>query len=331
MNEKLATIGSRIGFNEYPQKREGFETFIAGDDGQPVYLLTLARLAAQPQYAAAWKGPKGDTVQQAQELFESTAAAAMRAQGAYSISGAKQPVANAISHAGREFEEWDCFYVDYYPSRTAVLDVWASSDWAEVLVHRTAAFDDVVVMPSTAGELNRNVNSYAHASPPMDIAEIDGLLQAARAAYVQNHMDSFTMENRLARARHFAESDDGKPINMLNLIIEKDEVCYPEGYTGEKGTTLTEAKQLYAKYAGAINAQNGAMPIIGVSHVMPALDWRGSQPEGWKQFYFVYYPQRRNYLQLLAAPAYVDALPHKLAGDEATLLIPMKHGLFNMG
>lgn len=330
MNEQLTIIAARMGFEDYPQKKAALEAFIASDDNNPVFLLTLSRLSLQPQYPSGWQGSRGRTLEEIEQFYAQLTNAAMNEQGACAISGAKQPVAKAISHAGQEFEEWDRFYIDSYPSRSALLDVWASDKWGEALIHRNAAYRSVLVMPSTAAELNKEINSYSHQSQPMTVAEIEEMLALARVCYIKNHMPCFDMENRLERARLFAKSDDGLPINMLNLIREKDVLSYPESYTGEKGKSFIEAKQLYGKYAGAINAQSGATSIVGVSHVMPALDWRGCDNEEWQQFYFVYYPERRAYLKLLSAPGYVDALPHKLAGDEATLLIPMKHGTFNV-
>src|SRR5262249_16943023 len=115
----------------------------------------------------------------------------------------------------------------------------------------------------------------------------------------------------LARLRAWAESDDGKPVYMLNLMRFHPRLRRFTGAPDFQGTP-EQANELYEKAALRLLLRRAGYPLVGgrpqanaLVEVPPALD-------GWSRVVVVRYPNRRAFLSLLADPAYAPLAPYKL-------------------
>jgi hypothetical protein len=123
----------------------------------------------------------------------------------------------------------------------------------------------------------------------------------------------------LARLRAWAESDDGKPVYMLNLMRFYPQLRHFPGTPDFQGTP-EQANELYEKSVRWLLLKRGGYPIVGgraqanaLMEVPPALD-------RWSRVLVVRYPNRRTFLSLLADPAYAPLAPYKLMALELVLV-----------
>jgi len=133
----------------------------------------------------------------------------------------------------------------------------------------------------------------------------------------------------LADIEKFARSDDGKPFNMINLIKERKEVQYPANWKGKRADLVIEAKMMYSRACYPLMVKSGTKSMLGIGVPGPAVVYNGPTPEKWDQFYLIAYPNRKAFMELLSSDAYADAIVHKYAGDQETLLIPVSAGINN--
>lgn len=112
-------------------------------------------------------------------------------------------------------------------------------------------------------------------------------------------------------------------IVMLNLLRFLDRARYPEGHP-DSGSTGREA---YARYQHAFTVTVGATSGAEVLFEGPVDRVFIGDPAAhrWDACLIVRYPSRRHFLAMMADPAYRDALVHRYAGLERTLLLQM-HG-----
>lgn len=127
----------------------------------------------------------------------------------------------------------------------------------------------------------------------------------------------------LERIRYFAEHDDGKPFYMINLIKENKEVVYPDDWTGQRATSMLEAKKLYGMACLPFLQEKGSDSIFGVTFTSPAALNETNSDNDWDQFYLVRYKSRRVFLELVSSEFYSKAIVHKYACDKNTVLIPV--------
>jgi hypothetical protein len=123
----------------------------------------------------------------------------------------------------------------------------------------------------------------------------------------------------LARLRAWAESDDGKPVYMLNLMRLYPQLRRFPGAPDFQGTP-EQANELYEKSALWLLLRRAGYPLVGgrtqanaLLEVPPALD-------GWSRVLMVRYPNRRAFLRLLADPAYAPLAPYKFMALEIVLV-----------
>jgi hypothetical protein len=145
--------------------------------------------------------------------------------------------------------------------------------------------------------------------------EIDRYLTAAEKLSVPEEGKAAT----LARLRAWAESDDGKPVYMLNLMRFHPQLRRFPGAPDFQGTP-EQANELYEKSVLWLLFRRAGYPVVGgrpqanaLIQVPPALD-------GWGRVVVVRYPNRRAFLSLLAGPAYAPLAPYKFMALEIVLV-----------
>src|SRR5262249_7240863 len=124
-----------------------------------------------------------------------------------------------------------------------------------------------------------------------------------------------------APLRAWAESDDGKPVYMLNLMRFYPQLRRFPGSPDFQGTP-EQASEFYEKSVAGLLFRRAGYPLVGgrpqanaLLEVPPALD-------GWSRVVMVRYPNRRAFLSLLADPAYAPLEPYKVTALE-TVLVPV--------
>ena len=123
----------------------------------------------------------------------------------------------------------------------------------------------------------------------------------------------------LARLRAWAESDDGKPVYMLNLMRFYPQLRRFPGSPEFQGTP-EQANAFYEKSVLWLLFRRAGYPLVGgrpqanaLLEVPPALD-------GWSRVVIVRYPNRRAFMSLVADPAYAPFAPYKFMALEIVLV-----------
>ncbi|HEX7374838.1 MAG TPA: DUF1330 domain-containing protein [Steroidobacteraceae bacterium] len=125
------------------------------------------------------------------------------------------------------------------------------------------------------------------------------------------------------RALRDAQSD--APVTMVNLLKYRAEARYEDG---------TEApcsgREAYARYKHAFTETVGAVSqakVLFVGPVGQVFIGQAGQPEtDWDDVLIVRYPSRRHFLAMMADPTYREALRHRYAGLERTVLLQCSDG-----
>jgi hypothetical protein len=122
-----------------------------------------------------------------------------------------------------------------------------------------------------------------------------------------------------ARLRRWAESDDAKPVYMLNLMRFYPQLRRFPGSPDFQGTP-EQANAFYERSVLRLLFRRAGYPLVGgrpqadaLMEVPPALD-------GWSRVVLVRYPNRRAFLSLVADPAYAPLAPYKFMALEIVLL-----------
>lgn len=111
------------------------------------------------------------------------------------------------------------------------------------------------------------------------------------------------------------------PVVMLNLLKFRKDAAYPAD-SGEPEMTGAEA---YARYQEAFTVTVGAVSQAEVLYDGPAeqvfIGMAGTPETDWDKVLLVRYPTRGHFLGMMADPTYREALRHRYAGLERTVLL----------
>lgn len=128
----------------------------------------------------------------------------------------------------------------------------------------------------------------------------------------------------MANMRAWGESDDGKPVYMINLMAYYDQVQQIPGVPRIEGTTA-EVNEFYEDGAIPRLLQRGAYPMVaGEAHGMGSsgnVELLGRAGiDKLQRILVVRYPNRRTFFELFSDPAYLDVMPYKFASMNTTLV-----------
>jgi uncharacterized protein (DUF1330 family) len=171
---------------------------------------------------------------------------------------------------------------------------------------------------------------------PITAAETERYLAAVeRLPLPAEHRDA-----TLASVRRFIAEDDGRPIQMLNLMrffpklrpIAGSDV----GFTG----TPVESNQRYEDAAIPMLFRGGGYPAYAGTVRGGNVIATDAALDGWNRVLLVRYPNRRAFMNLLANPAYAPIAPYKLQALELVLTpteaeiimppLPLLVGIFSL-
>jgi hypothetical protein len=129
----------------------------------------------------------------------------------------------------------------------------------------------------------------------------------------------------LTRLRAWAESDDGRPVYMLNLMRYYPELRRFPGTPDFQGTP-EQANEFYEKAVISMLFKRAGYPLVAGKAQAKNLINAPAAPDNWSRVIVVRYPNRRAFLSFLADPAYAPFEPYKLMAVEI-ILVPVSGNL----
>jgi uncharacterized protein (DUF1330 family) len=122
------------------------------------------------------------------------------------------------------------------------------------------------------------------------------------------------------QVRALRDAPDGQPITMVNLLKFRAQAQYADG----EGAPCT-GREAYARYKHAFTATVGAVSQAKVLFSGPVqqvfIGQAGTPESDWDEVLVVRYPSRQHFLAMMADPTYREALRHRYAGLERTVLL----------
>jgi hypothetical protein len=129
----------------------------------------------------------------------------------------------------------------------------------------------------------------------------------------------------ISRLRAWGETDDGRPVYMLNLMRFFDHL---KSFPGAPSTgTPEEANAHYESTVTPMLIKMGGYPILAAETTKLRVG-RGSHSnlmvyrsdlDNWDRALVVRYPGRRTFFELVTNPEYLKVMPYKLASLEVVL------------
>lgn len=116
------------------------------------------------------------------------------------------------------------------------------------------------------------------------------------------------------------EGRDG-PVVMMNLLKFRERAAYPP----ELGMAPCSGREAYDRYQHAFTVAVGAISQAEVIYDGPCeqlfIGQAGTPETDWDKLLLVRYPSRQHFLAMMADDQYRDALVHRYAGLERTVLV----------
>ncbi len=127
------------------------------------------------------------------------------------------------------------------------------------------------------------------------------------------------------QVRALRDSTTTGPVTMVNLLKYRAEARY------EAGTEPPcSGREAYARYKHAFTQTVGEVSQAKVLFQGPAqlvfIGQAGSPEADWDEVLIVRYPSRQHFLAMMADPTYREALRHRYAGLERTVLLQCVEG-----
>jgi uncharacterized protein (DUF1330 family) len=120
------------------------------------------------------------------------------------------------------------------------------------------------------------------------------------------------------QVRHLRDTGRDGPIVMLNLLKFRAKAAYDDGED-------VSGAVAYARYQHAFTVTVGALSQAEVLYEGPAeqvfIGMAGTPETDWDMVLLVRYPTRQHFLGMMADPTYKQALRHRYAGLERTVLL----------
>jgi uncharacterized protein (DUF1330 family) len=127
------------------------------------------------------------------------------------------------------------------------------------------------------------------------------------------------------QVRALRDVPDDRPITMVNLLKFRDRARYEDG-----DELACSGREAYAHYKHAFTETVGAVSqaqIVFAGPVQQVFIGAVGQPEtDWDEVLIVRYPSRRHFLAMMADATYREALRHRYAGLERTVLLQCAAG-----
>jgi len=308
------------------QELDAFYQVALEDDGEPLYLVCLVRMQQKPVYAAEFAGPRHDTNEEALAYFLKVGGANFKRSGAWQVLPHRKCLSTPLLYPGKEsWAPYDFFYIDGWPTRRDYFDLIVSDGFARAFGQKLATETSTLMIPCTRSAFDARANEEHPVYDPAPADMLEPYIETQVALNRMYNVDQSVVDDRMNALREFHRGDDGHCFHMLNLIIEREEPMYLPEFSGYRAKTSKEAKDIY------LEACKDLLPgylIFDHSRTYASCIRRNEPDWRFHQFYLVHYPNRLSYMAFNGKGNYVEALQHKIAGDAATLLIPVEEGHF---
>jgi hypothetical protein len=123
------------------------------------------------------------------------------------------------------------------------------------------------------------------------------------------------------QVRNLRDHGRDGPVVMMNLLKFREVAEYP----AEMGIAQCSGESAYARYQHAFTVAVGAVSQAEVLYDGPCeqvfIGQAGTDAANWDKMLLVRYPTRQHFLAMMADDSYRDALVHRYAGLERTVLI----------
>lgn len=122
------------------------------------------------------------------------------------------------------------------------------------------------------------------------------------------------------QVRALRDAPDDGPITMVNLLKFRAQARYDDGEEPP-----CSGREAYGRYKEAFTETVGAVSraeVVFQGPLKQVFIGVAGQPEAdWDEVLVVRYPSRRHFLAMMADPTYREALRHRYAGLERTVLL----------
>jgi hypothetical protein len=123
------------------------------------------------------------------------------------------------------------------------------------------------------------------------------------------------------QVRALRDSGPDGPVVMLNLLKFRERANYPAG----SPHAACSGAEAYRRYQTAFVETVGEVSHAEVVWEGPVgMPFIGDATQAWDKCLLVRYPNRQHFLAMMANAAYREALVHRYAGLERTLLLQMQ-------
>jgi hypothetical protein len=123
------------------------------------------------------------------------------------------------------------------------------------------------------------------------------------------------------QVRNLRDHGRDGPVVMMNLLKFRETA----NYQAEAGMAPCSGKEAYDRYQHAFTVAVGAVSQAEVLYDGPCeqvfIGQPGTEAADWDKLLLVRYPSRQHFLAMMADDSYRDALVHRYAGLEHTVLI----------
>lgn len=153
---------------------------------------------------------------------------------------------------------------------------------------------------------------------PLTLPEVEVALQR-HLAHEPN--SGLSVEER-QQLRAFFEADDGQPFWMLNLMKLRPLAIYSSG----KHPQVKSARHAHGLYSRMVLKQllrRGSYPVF-VARKIANVAHGGTHADFFEELAIVRYRSRRDMLEMIADPVYIDGVVHKWASLDTSVIVPTR-------
>ena len=179
----------------------------------------------------------------------------------------------------------------------------------------------VLVLAAAATLLVR----WEHPRRVLTQADVDAYVRALDAGLA---LPAAEKADILAHLRAWGEADDGRPVYMLNLMRYRDALRADVPGIADRSLSPRAANAAYERVAFPLLLRYGAYPLFAGTPQGVRNDAVSSTNvlgfvravDDWSRVLVVRYPDRRTFFEYLTDPAFLAAMPYKLAALDVNLV-----------
>jgi hypothetical protein len=176
---------------------------------------------------------------------------------------------------------------------------------------------------------------YYGPATPLSQIEVDVHMDNVRNMFlkvgVPDANGNVELEQILAQFRHFAETDDGKPIYMVNMMKWRDQPLFRPEIQGVEGMSVIDADRAYNEGLFSELAKNASHTAYLAKAFNNAITYGFSgsgDADQWGEIGIFRYSSRRDFFNMIGSDSYLNVVYFKLASMGHIAITPTQpHGL----